>query len=131
MIIVLKPSATTDQAREILARIEALGLRPLHMLGTERVVLGAIGDERVLETLHLDSHPAVESVQRVLAPWNLVSCEFHPLRGEHLQRRGRAGRRGEDLRAAIPVAPGAGRRDATFRRDVGVPPSKFRRGSRI
>jgi 3-deoxy-7-phosphoheptulonate synthase len=78
MIIVLKPSATTDQAREILARIEALGLRPLHMPGTERVVLGAIGDERVLETLHLDSHPAVESVQRVLAPWKLVSREFHP-----------------------------------------------------
>ncbi|MGH9868559.1 MAG: 3-deoxy-7-phosphoheptulonate synthase [Candidatus Polarisedimenticolia bacterium] len=78
MIIVLRPSATPAEAREILGRIEALGLRPLHMPGTERVVLGALGDERVLEQLHLESHPAVESVQRILAPWKLVSREFHP-----------------------------------------------------
>lgn len=78
MIIVLKPEATPAQAREILSRIAALGLKPLHMPGTERVVLGALGDERVLERLHLESHPAVESVQRILAPWKLVSREMHP-----------------------------------------------------
>src|SRR5262245_30718280 len=78
MIIVLKPTATPREAEEILARIEGLGLRPLHMPGTERVVLGALGDERILERLHLESHPAVESVQRILAPWKLVSREFHP-----------------------------------------------------
>jgi len=78
MIIVLKPEASEDVAREILGRIEALGLRPLHMPGTERVVLGALGDERVLERLHLDSHPMVESIQRILAPYKLVSREMHP-----------------------------------------------------
>ena len=46
MIIVLKPEATREHADELLARIESLGLRPLYMPGTERVVLGAIGDER-------------------------------------------------------------------------------------
>lgn len=78
MIIVLKPQATPAQADEILARIEGLGLRPLHMPGTERVVLGAIGDERVIDQLHLENHPMVESVQRILAPYKLVSREIHP-----------------------------------------------------
>jgi 3-deoxy-7-phosphoheptulonate synthase len=78
MIIVLRPEATPDTAQEILERIGALGLKPLHMPGTERVVLGALGDERVLEQLHLESHPMVESVQRILAPWKLVSREMHP-----------------------------------------------------
>ena len=72
MIIVLKPEATKAQADEILERIGALGLKPLYMPGTERVVLGALGDERVLEGLRLESHPMVESVQRILAPYKLV-----------------------------------------------------------
>ena len=78
MIIVLKPHATKEHADDLLSRIAALGLRPLYMPGTERVVLGAIGDERVIDQLHLDSHPMVESVQRILAPYKLVSREMHP-----------------------------------------------------
>jgi len=78
MIIVLKRDATKDQADELLARIAALGLKPLYMPGTERTVLGALGDERVLESLHLDGHPAVERVQAILAPYKLVSREMHP-----------------------------------------------------
>ena len=78
MIIVLKPEATKAHADELLHRIESLGLRPLYMPGTERVVLGAIGDERVLEGLHLESHPMVEAVTHILAPYKLVSREMHP-----------------------------------------------------
>ncbi len=78
MIIVLKPGATKAHADELLAKIESLGLRPLYMPGTERVVLGAIGDERVLERLHLENHPMVETVQHILAPYKLVSREMHP-----------------------------------------------------
>lgn len=78
MIIVLKPEASREHADELLARIESLGLRPLYMPGTERVVLGAIGDERVLEGLHLESHPMVETVTHILAPYKLVSREMHP-----------------------------------------------------
>jgi len=77
VIIVLKPEATKIQADEILAKIESLGLKPLYMPGSERVVLGALGDERVLERLHLENHPIVESVRRILAPYKLVSREMH------------------------------------------------------
>jgi 3-deoxy-7-phosphoheptulonate synthase len=48
------------------------------MPGAERVVLGALGDERVLAELHLESHPMVESVKAILAPYKLVSRELHP-----------------------------------------------------
>ena len=78
MIIVLKPDATHAHADELIGRIAAMGLRPLHMPGSERVVLGALGDERVLEQLHLDGHPMVESVKPILAPYKLVAREMHP-----------------------------------------------------
>ncbi len=78
MIIVLKPEATPDAAQELLGRISDKGLKPLHMPGAERVVLGALGDERVLAELNLESHPMVESVKPVLAPYKLVSREMHP-----------------------------------------------------
>ncbi|NOT08490.1 MAG: 3-deoxy-7-phosphoheptulonate synthase [Gemmatimonadales bacterium] len=78
MIIVLKPHATKEHAEELMQRISALGLRPLYMPGQERVVLGALGDERAIESLHLDSDPLVESVKPILAPYKLVGREMHP-----------------------------------------------------
>lgn len=48
------------------------------MPGTERTVLGALGDERVLENLHLDSHPLVERVDPILTLYKIVSRELHP-----------------------------------------------------
>jgi 3-deoxy-7-phosphoheptulonate synthase len=78
MIIVLKRDASPQAAQSILSRISEAGLKPLHMPGSERVVLGALGDERVLADLQLESDPAVESVKPILAPYKLVSREIHP-----------------------------------------------------
>ncbi len=78
MIIVLKHGATKKDADEILRQIAALGLKPLYMPGTERTVLGAIGDERVLGQLHIENHPQVEKVSPVLTAYKLVSREIHP-----------------------------------------------------
>lgn len=75
MIIVLKPTATEADAQAILARIEAAGLKPLYMPGVERIVLGALGDERVLEQLHLDAYPSVENVKPILTKYKMVSRE--------------------------------------------------------
>lgn len=76
MIIILKPQASEADAREILDKIESLGLKPLYMPGVERTVLGALGDERVLKQLHLDSYPMVDEVKPVLSPYKLVSREM-------------------------------------------------------
>jgi 3-deoxy-7-phosphoheptulonate synthase len=78
MIIVLKREATQETADEILKRIEDKGLKPLYMPGSERVVLGALGDERVLAELGLDGHPMVEALKPILSPYKLVSREMHP-----------------------------------------------------
>lgn len=78
MIIVLKPQATRKDADEILAQIASLGLKPLYLPGTERTVLGALGDERVIASLQLDSHPLVERITPILTLYKLVSREAHP-----------------------------------------------------
>ena len=78
MIIVLKPEASKADADALLARIESTGCKPLYMPGSERVVLGALGDERVLASLSLESDPMVESVTPILSPYKVVSREFHP-----------------------------------------------------
>jgi 3-deoxy-7-phosphoheptulonate synthase len=78
MIIVMKPEATPETVDQLLGRIAAKGLTPLHMPGSERVVLGALGDERVLAELALEAEPSVESVKPILAPYKLVSRELHP-----------------------------------------------------
>ena len=76
MIIVLKPNASESDANEILDKIASLGLKPLYMPGVERTVLGALGDERVLRRLHLDSYPMVDQIKPVLSPYKLVSREL-------------------------------------------------------
>ncbi len=76
MIIVLKPSATEDDAKQILHKIEQLDLKPLYMPGVERIVLGALGDERKLTKLRLAAHPAVESVKPILTSYKQVSREM-------------------------------------------------------
>ncbi len=78
MIIVLKPGTDKKTVQELLDHIAETGLKPLHMPGEERVVLGAIGDERILGRLHLENHPSVEEVKPVLAPYKLVSREVRP-----------------------------------------------------
>ena len=78
MIIILKPEATRPDADEIIDQIASVGLKPLYMPGIERTVLGAIGDERVLGSLHLESHPLVERVTPILTPYKLVSRDMHP-----------------------------------------------------
>ncbi len=77
MIIVLKPSAPAEAVDELLGLIASKGLQPLHMPGSERVVLGALGDERALAELNLESRDWVESVKPILSPYKMVSREVH------------------------------------------------------
>ena len=76
MIIVLKPEATESDAKTILAQIESVGLKPLYMPGTERIVLGALGDERVLDGLNIPADPMVEMVKPILSTYKQVSREM-------------------------------------------------------
>ncbi|MBI4324814.1 MAG: 3-deoxy-7-phosphoheptulonate synthase [Chloroflexi bacterium] len=79
MIVVLKPNITKQQERAVLKEICKLGYKPHIIRGVERIVIGAIGDERTHHTLEtLAVWPQVESVMPVQKRFKLVSREWHP-----------------------------------------------------
>jgi len=78
MIIVLRKDATEEQLQHLLEKLKAKGLTPHISRGTERTIVGAIGDERVLQTVPLEAVPGVEQVMQVLQPFKLVSRDFRP-----------------------------------------------------
>ncbi len=76
MIIVLKPNHTEDDLHRIVQRLEDLGLGAHISKGEHRTIIGAIGDERILREIPMESLPGVESVLPILKPYKLVSREF-------------------------------------------------------
>ena len=76
MIVVLRKDATEAQIKHIIEKVKALGLRPMISKGTERTIIGVIGDEDILRSQPLEIFPGVEKVMPVLAPYKLVSREF-------------------------------------------------------
>ncbi len=79
MIIVMKPDhrGEEDVAR-VTQRLEALGYKVHVSRGTERTVIGAIGDETLLQSQPLDAFPGVERVVPILKPYKLASRDFQP-----------------------------------------------------
>jgi 3-deoxy-7-phosphoheptulonate synthase len=78
MIVVLRPDATEAQINHIIEKVQKLGLKPMVSKGTERTIIGVIGPEDILRVTPLEVFPGVEKVMPVLAPYKLVSREFHP-----------------------------------------------------
>ena len=77
MIIVLKREATEEQIQHIVESIREWGLTPNLSRGTERSIIGIIGDERAIRSKPLEVFPGVDSVMSVLKPYKLASKEFH------------------------------------------------------
>ena len=81
MIIVMEKGAPLDQIERIIEEVQALGYIPHPIIGTDRTVVAAVGDERGKERIfQLDSLPGVEKVLRILQPYKLASAETHPER---------------------------------------------------
>ncbi len=78
MIIVMESRATQEDVQNVLERIEKLGLKPHLSRGTERTIIGVIGDERLINREQLSLLPHVENVIPVLKPYKLASREFQP-----------------------------------------------------
>jgi 3-deoxy-7-phosphoheptulonate synthase len=74
----LKPQATETQIKHIVSKIKALGLKPMISQGSERSIIGVIGEEDILRVQPLEVFPGVEKVMPILAPYKLVSREFKP-----------------------------------------------------
>jgi len=79
VIISMKKGATAEQIEHVKEIIESFGYRVHESRGTERVIFGAIGDERGKEKLTcLEAQPGVEKVIPILTPYKLASRETKP-----------------------------------------------------
>jgi len=76
MIIVLKAGATDREIRLIEEKIKSHGLSAHISRGTERTIIGAIGDERHVDAEAFEGLEYVEKVLRILKPYKLVSRDF-------------------------------------------------------
>jgi 3-deoxy-7-phosphoheptulonate synthase len=76
MIIVMKPDHEPEDLHRLINRLEDLGLKAHLSKGEHRTLVGAIGDERLLQEVPLESLPGVEKVMPILKPYKLVSREF-------------------------------------------------------
>lgn len=76
MIIVLKKDVTEAQIRHIMETIRSWNLTPNLSRGTERSIIGVIGDERTIRGRPLEAFPGVDHVMAVLKPYKLASAEF-------------------------------------------------------
>jgi 3-deoxy-7-phosphoheptulonate synthase len=77
MIIVMQPDAGDAQIAAVEAKIRAHGLDVHISRGTERTLIGAIGDERKLDPEMFDPLPGVERSLHILKPYKLVAREWH------------------------------------------------------
>ncbi len=78
-IIVLKPGATEEELRHIVKKLESRGLQANISKGTERTIVGVIGDTSKIteeEENAISIMPGVEDVMRILKPYKLASRDF-------------------------------------------------------
>ncbi len=78
-IIVLKPDTPEENIRHILKKLQSRGLKATVSHGTERTIVGVIGDTSKITEEEEDAIRAttgVENVVRILKPYKLASREF-------------------------------------------------------
>ena len=78
MIVVMRKDASQADLDGVLGQIREFGLQPHISQGTERTIIGIIGDERAIRKERLTLLPGVEDVIPVLKPYKLASREFRP-----------------------------------------------------
>jgi 3-deoxy-7-phosphoheptulonate synthase len=73
----MKAEASAEEIKNVEDKIISFGYTPHSIVGVERKVMGAVGDERGKDRLQsLESMPGVEEVIPILKPYKLASREF-------------------------------------------------------
>ena len=78
-IIVIQPDTPEENIRHILKKLESKGLSANISRGTERTIIGVIGDTSKVtddEEHAIKAMPGVENVLRILKPYKLASRDF-------------------------------------------------------
>ena len=77
MIIVMQPEAGATEVNAVENKIRAHGLDVHISRGTERTLIGAVGDERKLDPEMFDSMPGVEKSMHIVKQYKIVAREWH------------------------------------------------------
>ena len=78
LIIVTRKDISKEDYARIERRLTELGFKLHPIVGVERIVIGAIGDRRMIDAQSLASLPGVEQVIPILHPYKLASREAKP-----------------------------------------------------
>ena len=78
MIIVMQAGADEASVQAVVSAIRSRGLSEHLSRGSERVIIGAVGDERVFDPAQFESMAQVEKAIRIVHDWRLVSREVRP-----------------------------------------------------
>lgn len=79
MIVVMRMGADASDIGAVIQRIQDLGFRPHISSGTERVIVGVIGNDRPVDPENFISMSGVEKVVPIIQPYKLASRDFNPL----------------------------------------------------
>ena len=78
MIVVLKHGVSEEKRAQLIAWLEALGLKIHISVGEYQTVLGLIGDTTSVDLDLVESLEIVDSVKRVTEPFKCCNRKFHP-----------------------------------------------------
>jgi 3-deoxy-7-phosphoheptulonate synthase len=76
MIIIMKPDASDEQISHVSEKLKKIGFGVHLSKGTERTVIGAIGDKSTLQLETIQMMPGVSEIVPIRKPYKLVSREF-------------------------------------------------------
>jgi len=76
MVVVMEPTATENQIRNVIDKLNQLGFDVHRSTGTSRTVLGAIGDKRGIDVRDLEVLDGVREVIRITEPYKLAGKIF-------------------------------------------------------
>ncbi len=75
MIVVMKPNANDNELNHVVKLVEQMGLSTHIIRGTNRTVVAAVGDKRMLDKGALENAPGVEKTVPILSPYKVASKE--------------------------------------------------------
>lgn len=78
MIVVMDQNVADELIDNVTKRVQELGLKAHVIRGTERTVIAAVGDERMVKVESFESFPGVAEVMPILAPYKMASRELKP-----------------------------------------------------
>ena len=78
MIIIMKPTATEENIKQIARQIENQGLDVHLSRGTEVTIIGVVGDKTKLNGVNLEIADGVDKVVAVTESYKLANRKFHP-----------------------------------------------------